>query len=183
MILLCSCGSVKPPETTSSSSRWPFTSFAEVRAYVFDNDGVKSSKDADYSFTKGSYVASTTPNEWNPADFHLPKGLINPKGAQLNPAQVEHLLKAANSSRTPPPPADCFDPHHLFVLYDVSHHPVAYLELCFHCNESREQPSLNAHLDWSELRRLVRELGLPIFEKWQDYEKLRNHSANAIPKR
>jgi hypothetical protein len=175
IMLLCSCDSVKPLETTSSHNRWPFTSFAEVRAYVFANDAPKSQSTHNYSFNKGSYDTAATPNHWDPASYHLPKGLINPEGTPLNPAQVERLLKAANSHRTPRPPADCYDPHHLFVFFDSSHHPVAYLELCFHCNNSKEQPPLAFTLDWSELRKLTLDLGLPILKEGQDYWKLRNH--------
>ena len=156
-LLLASCASTRSqpgPAYGSPPVSWPKQPYTTVRAFAYDCD-------ADVS------------RDFVQPGGRLAKGVLNPPGAVLSPAQVQQLQTAITvpqpeSMRTP-----CYAPHHAFVFYDASGKPVAHLEICFTCNKHRAFPAgLPAYIDMQTLAKIVHELGLPLGKGHDFYSDL-----------
>ncbi|HEY1123295.1 MAG TPA: DUF4375 domain-containing protein [Haloferula sp.] len=134
-------------------ANWPGLEYAEVRAYLYN------------------------PGE-NPGNLILQKDKLhpevtNPDGIKLDAAQVERLIatfrgKAANGMGV-----GCFEPHHGFVFYDREGKPVANVTVCFLCIQGVARPGPTGSMttwDWDPLKRLVEDLGLPVFKTLDEAE-------------
>ena len=134
-----------------------------------------------HDFTRGEYLGEAKPakksapvEKWHPEEYKVTPDVINKRGVPLTSAQVDRLMRAITGKHPPVPIADCYSPHHILVFYDSHHQPVAYLEVCFDCNQKMIEPSASfGELDWAAVAALVQELGLPIYRDHKDYSRLR----------
>ena len=136
-------------------AKWLPREIHEVRAYVYD-----------YTQEKG--------NEALLKAERLHRGIINKGGAKLSDEQVERLKNALRSSKERVPGAFCYLPHHGFVFYDKKGSAMGHIELCFQCGNVDSSPKglPEREWDWKEMRKLLQELKVPIFNKDEDYTKL-----------
>jgi hypothetical protein len=128
--------------STSLASSWPGGAYTEVRGYG-------------YNPAIGEPI-------WH--DGKLASSVINKSGTRLSAAQTELLLRAI--IKKPQKRIDltnCFSPHHAFVFYDAHQKAVAWVEVCFHCNNIKAQPSTPAERwpDMKSLLKLSKQLKLP----------------------
>ncbi len=136
---------------------WPGVEFKEVRAYAWPQN---------IAFDRKS----------NPNGFlilrggRLAPGALNPEGAVLTPDQVNRLRVAEarrqreiNTREGYIRVSMCgYSPHNAFVFCDAQGRAVAFLEICFDCIASREEPEdAESEPDYYELGRLCAELKLP----------------------
>lgn len=99
--------------------------------------------------------------------------------ARLTPEQAKRVIAATGSDAERLPPAECYEPHHVFVFHAQDATPVACLEVCFTCNAAKMNPSAdpaNANLydyDQNALAKMFVELKLPLtpFASLEEYEK------------
>ena len=129
----------------------------EVRAYVYD-----------YTQEKKSHIT---------IDGRLHKGVINKAGVKLSPNQLKRLIKAIAKQPLPKnilPLADCYWPHHGFVFFDETGQILAHAEVCLQCNQHRGYKILELSYYWDlkDIRKLIGELKLPIFEDDKKYTQL-----------
>jgi hypothetical protein len=138
---------------------WPTNSYVEVKAYVFNLES-----QMDVRFLNGT---------------NLNADVFNADGARLNQTQVKELLKAITGKHPEHMVALCYNPHHAFVFFDSTGKPVASFEICFECSNYYWQPqrSLNKYnyIDIKSVRKIVQELGLPIYNKDEDYLALKKN--------
>ncbi|MCW3084092.1 MAG: OmpA/MotB domain protein [Bacteroidetes bacterium] len=60
---------------------------------------------------------------------------------KLSPAQADTLLMILNDKSTfREGESGCFFPHHAFVFYDAANKPVAYVNICFNCQQIYSAP-------------------------------------------
>ena len=138
-----------PPIPTN----WPALEYAEVRAYLY-NPGEKP----------GNLILQKD---------KLHPEVTNPEGIKLDAAQIQRLLatfrgKAANGMGV-----GCFEPHHGFVFYDRAGKPVADVTVCFLCIQGVARPGAAGRMttwDWDPLKRLIEDLGLPVFKTHEESE-------------
>ena len=123
---------------------WPQVSYSEVRGFFYNADGIE-----------GVPIIE---------DGELHKTVVNRDGVLLNASQVERLLDAVARPHSVDSRALCYWPRHAFVFFDEKHHPVAFVEICFSCTAERTSPTLQHRVGFDELRRLCKELSLPLFE-------------------
>jgi hypothetical protein len=95
---------------------------------------------------------------------HLSATGRDKSGTLLTAAQTELLLRAI--TRKPPNTVDltnCFSPHHAFVFYDAHQKAVAWVEVCFHCNNIAGHPRTPGE-PWADMKalfKLSKQLELP----------------------
>ncbi len=160
-LVLPSCvyhGVNAPPTPTPGTQvqGWPGKPFTEVRGYCYD------------------YTAETDRSFFVNGRMH--KGVMDPKGVKLSPAQVTALMKAITTSHDKQMRTPCFKPHHAFVFYDAGGKVVGLFEMCFGCNKFHETPNgLPEYVDTPALQALVRELGLPLGDGNQFYTDACSH--------
>lgn len=86
------------------------------------------------------------------------------KSAELSPAQVVKLEKAAFSATHRTEPAACYDPHHIFIFYAKDGTVTNVIEVCFSCTGVATIPSTTEKQwyrhDFVALAYLADELGL-----------------------
>ncbi|MCB1208377.1 MAG: hypothetical protein KDK97_03565 [Verrucomicrobiales bacterium] len=122
---------------------WPGRSFKTVKAYCYDYTAEK----------EGSFFVNG----------RMHKGVMDPNGVTLSPAQVSHLMQTITVSHARLKRTSCYRPHHAFVFYGAKGEVVAVLEMCFGCNKFVETPDgLPEYFDTPALYNLVGELGLPL---------------------
>ena len=122
---------------------WPGKSFKTVKAYCYD------------------YTAEADPAFLINGRMH--KGVMNPNGTTLSPAQVDRLMKIITVSAPRSKRTSCYKPHHAFVFYGDKGQVVAELDMCFGCNKFVETPDgLPEYFETEALYNLVGELGLPL---------------------
>src|SRR6186997_442351 len=109
-LLLSSCQSPPSPAPGTRVS-WPNLPFKEVRAYCYD------------------YTAEGRSSFW--ADGRMHKGVLDPKGVKLSPAQVKRLLTDITVSGPAQMRSSCYKPHHAFMFFDANGQVVAVFEMCF----------------------------------------------------
>jgi hypothetical protein len=134
-------------------ANWPDKEYAEVRAYLY-NPGEK------------------------PGNLILQKGklhpeVVNPEGIKLEAKQVEQLLVTFRGKAGNGMGVGCFEPHHGFVFYDRGGNPVADVTVCFLCIQGVARPSPAGSMttwDLDALKRLVQDLGLPVFKTHEEAE-------------
>ncbi len=147
---------------------WPEKDYAFVVAYCYDHTAEPGGR-------------LIVPKKGK--DRHS-KGVISAMTVRLNRKQVEELRPLLV---TPPKGevmvADCFDPHHAFVFYDKDWKVKAHVSLCFSCGNFEAVPrSLPKSLDMKKLEAFVRKIGLPVFGKMGNYEKLFDRLEGGRPK-
>lgn len=148
--LVTSCGSVSyfgvgaaPSPAPGTVVKWPGKAFTEVRAYCYDYTAEK----------EGSFFING----------RMHKGVMDPKGVKLSPAQVTTLVTALTTSQDKQARTPCYKPHHAFVFYGAQGEVVALFEMCFGCNKFVATPaSLPEYVDTAALYQLTGELGLPL---------------------
>ena len=126
--------------STCLASSWPGAAYTEVRGYASEN---------------GAPI-------WQ--DGKLTTSVINKSGTLLTAAQTELLLRAITKKpRRTFDLTQCFDPHHAFVFYDAHQKAVAWVEVCFHCNNIKAQPRSPGESwpDMKALLKLSKQLKLP----------------------
>jgi hypothetical protein len=151
-VLVTSCGSVSyfgvgaaPSPALGTVVKWPGKPFTEVRAYCYDYTAEK----------EGSFFING----------RMHKGVKDPKGVKLSPAQTQRLLTALTTSQDKQARTPCYKPHHAFVFYGAGGEVVALFEMCFGCNKFVETPDgLPEYIDTPALYQLTGELGLPLGE-------------------
>ena len=90
------------------------------------------------------------------------KGVMNPHGVTLTPAQTSKLLAAVTVSQDKQERTSCYKPHHAFVFLDKGGKVVAVFEMCFGCNRFVETPNgAPEYIDKAALWALCQDLGLP----------------------
>lgn len=139
---------------TPARASWPNTSYAEVRAYVYNPNNVlieemKKTHTVNFSIVQNGKLAPT---------------VVNKAGAVLNPDQVRRLLRAINGKHPDHIRARCFNPHHAFVFYDSAKRPVASVIVCFECSNIEKDPAdpTQRSEDMDALLELCKELQLPL---------------------
>lgn len=99
-----------------------------------------------------------------------PDEVLNPtripeEGIILTDRQVAKLETAVTGTHPERPEADCFWPHHAFVVYSGSGEIVGQINICFLCSNhshSGKPSGLAGSWDFDELAELVTDIGLPI---------------------
>lgn len=150
--LLASCSTVPyfgvgatPSPAVGTVVKWPGTPFTEVRAYCYDYTAEK----------EGSFFING----------RMHKGVMDPKGVKLTPAQVTTLTDALTTSQDKQARTPCYKPHHAYVFYGAKGEVVAVFEMCFGCNKFEETPDgLPEYVDTGALYKLTGDLGLPLGE-------------------
>ncbi|MCH1420983.1 MAG: hypothetical protein L7W40_11820 [Akkermansiaceae bacterium] len=151
LLVICLCSSLSHAIELSDPA------IHEVRAYVYD-----------YTQEKKSHIT---------IDGRLHRGVINKAGVKLSPNQLKRLLKAIAEQPLPKkilPLADCYWPHHGFVFFDKMGQILAHAEVCLQCNQHRGYKILELSYYWDlkDIRKLIGELKLPIFEDDKKYTQL-----------
>ncbi len=126
--------------STCLASSWPGAAYTEVRGYASENGGPIRH------------------------DGKLTNSVIAKSGTLLSAAQTDLLIRAI--TKKPQKTFDltqCFDPHHAFVFYDAHQKAVAWVEVCFHCNNIKAHPRTPGDLwpDMKALLKLSNQLKLP----------------------
>ena len=124
-----------------------------------------------------AYVYDYTQEEDNKALLKnglLHKGIINKDGARLNEQQVKRLIKAISTKQKEQLGMLCYMPHHGFVFYNKQGNAIGHIELCFQCGNVDSSPKKLAARpwNWSEIKKLLEEVKIPIVRKDDDYTKL-----------
>lgn len=87
---------------------------------------------------------------------------LSVKSSELTSAQKKKFHKAALSKDRGLSAAACYDPHHIFLLYDKEGQLINVLEVCFSCTNVRALPELEEkywyHHDWKALAYLCEEV-------------------------
>lgn len=142
-LVLSSCQSTAPSPAPGTRVNWPGVAFKEVRAYCYD------------------YTAEWRTSFW--ADGRMHKGVMDPRGVKLSPAQVRKLLACITISQPSEKRSSCYKPHHAFLFFDAQGKVAAVFEMCFGCNQYVATPGgLPEYINRTELYRLAHELGLPL---------------------
>lgn len=125
------------------ANAWPSVSYSEVRAFSYNSKGEPDRPIIHYG--------------------RLDKSVINKRGTLLTAAQAKQLLAAVSGNHPDPKVYTlCFNPRHAFVFYDSTHRAVAWIEVCFECNNVHTTPSQDRQFpDMGALARLRDELNLP----------------------
>jgi hypothetical protein len=139
----------------AGSTNWPPVGYTQVRAYLYNLDGV----DAAPILEKGKLAASVT----------------NRKGVALTKAQIAVVQKAVADfhPHTLEFVAGCYRPRHGFVYYDTDHRPVGFVEICFSCRGYRTSPPSTGPMDLETLEKLFRDLNIPVLDTSEDYLSLK----------
>ena len=133
---------------------WPSVPFSSVRAYFYNPTG-----------SLGSPLLH---------EGELHSTVFDPTGVELERPQKEVLRLALFGDHPTHPVAACHRPRHGFVLFDSLNSPVASVEICFECLTHRFSPVAQVgNLDWSSLRTLIRDAGLPLLDRPEDYLALK----------
>lgn len=141
-VLLSSCQTAPSP-APGTRVNWPGVSFKEVRGYCYD------------------YTAESRSSFW--ADGRMHKGVLDPKGVKLSPAQVQRLLADITVSQPEQDRSSCYKPHHAFVFFDAKGQVAAVFEMCFGCNQFvATPPGVPAYINYTDLYQLTHDLGLPL---------------------
>ena len=141
--LILSACQTAPSPAPGTRVNWPGVPFKEVRAYCYD------------------YTAEGRSSFW--ADGRMHKGVLDPKGVKLSPAQVARLLADITVSQPAAARTNCYKPHHAFMFFDAKGQVVAVFEMCFGCNQFvATPPGLPSYIDRANLYQLTHELGLPL---------------------
>lgn len=143
---------------------WPEVAYDEVRAFAWNP-----------AKTKGKLIGP---------EMSLAPGVIDPKGVQLNDAQVKALLVAEARRRPWLGPfigSACYEPHNAFIFY-AEGKPVAWMEICFTCTgwqmfppDSEAEPYLPA------LAEIFEELKLPRGRSGQTLEEFKKSFDKTYP--
>jgi hypothetical protein len=119
--------------STGLASSWPGVAYTEVRGYA-------------YNPKIGESI-------WH--DGKLSSSVINKSGTLLTDGQAERLVRAITKKpRRAFDLANCFDPHHAFVFYGAHQKAVAWVEVCFHCNNIKAQP-ISPGERWPDMKALL----------------------------
>ena len=145
---------VAAPSLAAGSTNWPPAGYTEIRAYLYNLDGVEGAP----IFENGK----------------LSRSVVSSNGVVLGKRERERLLHAVTGSHRSYGIAKCYDPRHAFVFYDAAQKPVGFIEICFECAQyqTSARRTLGA-LDLVALRRLFQELELPVFDNSKDYLALK----------
>ncbi len=135
---------------------WPGVEFAHVAAYCYDY-----TRDE-----RGSPIVFK--------DRTLHKGIIQATTVRLSPPQIETLRTLVATESDEDGEVECYDPHHAFVFYDRDWKPVAWIDICFFCDDWSAVPKEGSAeiIDLQKLERFCREIGLPVFEDENEYGRL-----------
>ena len=153
----------------SAKADWLPREVHEVRAYVYDYTQEYDKDHQDRGMLNWDLLK----------DGRLHKGVINKDGAKLNKEQVERLMKAMkHNERTKA--AKCHWPHHGFVFYDKEGVAMGHLQLCFQCSTKESSPhgAPVTNIDWDAMKKLFKELDVPVLKGNEDYTKLYQESVN-----
>ena len=123
LFLLCFCSQLIIAQT---GKVFPSKKYVKVIGYTFNKefDG------------KMQYDESVI----DPKTKKLVKGVDSVK-YKLTQAQADTLLMILNDKSTfREGEAGCFFPHHAFVFYDAANKPVAYVNICFNCQQIYSAP-------------------------------------------
>ena len=132
------------PQSGHEPGQWHF-SFSEVRAYRLNWDHEEAS------------VGITS------QDGSLNPTRIPEAGIRLTAMQVKRLEAAVTGKHPSHRVAMCFYPHHAFVFFDTNGKIVGHIDVCFLCQNYSAEPHGYAHYwDLNELRKLFRELEIPL---------------------
>ncbi|MEZ0275043.1 MAG: hypothetical protein ACAH88_09070 [Roseimicrobium sp.] len=155
----------KPPvtekegaETKASVTTLPFdrTTVVRVEAIRFKLpiETLKSGEKviAEFSFLSGRKVDLTRLEE------------LAVKKVELTPTQIDTLIQALYGKNKKMSPAACYEPHHLFLFYDVSGGLINTVELCFSCTSVSAFPGIPEKQwyrhDFRKLAKLCEECGI-----------------------
>lgn len=130
------------PALAFGEKQWPGVEFTEVKGYIYSVNPLT-----------GTDIVSD--------------GKLNPsveKVVRLSPKQVPRIALAIHEQEKGGVVALCYEPHHAFVYFDKLGRPVAWMELCYKCNQWSSFPALpeNKIVKLPALTPLCRELGLPL---------------------
>jgi len=148
LVVLLVIGSI-----SAVAASWP-PPFTEVCGYSYNR--IKPSSTPDQTGRVRMYYPLFE-------DGRLTETVINKGGARLSANQIQRLLTAITGTHPSHLHARCFDPHHGFVFYDAARKPVAWIEVCFECGNTRSWPEGRKveEDDMEALIALCKELKLP----------------------
>jgi len=114
------------PLCVIAAASWPGRSYVEVRGYAYNSaSGPAAKNNQSPDIIRKGKLSST---------------VINKDGALLSSAQVERLIQAITGAHAKHSSSRCFKPHHAFVFYDAAGKPVAWVEVCFECQNLEMSP-------------------------------------------
>jgi hypothetical protein len=127
------------------SKNWPDVPYTHVVAYCYD-------------FTQDKRGTSITF-----PDGSLHAGIINATTLRLSEEQTKGLVNIINKdSKYQRGEVECYDPHHASVFYDANWKVVAYIEICFLCEDYIFKPAgASKFIDLEALEKFCKQIGLP----------------------
>ncbi|RYD81818.1 MAG: hypothetical protein EOP84_10390 [Verrucomicrobiaceae bacterium] len=130
--------------TVSGHTRWPEQPYVEARAYAYNSRG-----DIGRPIVQGG---------------RLDRSAVNKRGIALTPEQTARLVAAVTGKhRAPEEWMACFSPRHGIVFYNAARKPVAWVSLCFECDNAEAEPDPKTKIfDIRALEALATELRLPM---------------------
>lgn len=105
-------------------------------------------------------------------DGKLDPSVVDTNGVKLSEqaAKKVELVASGKLGENEDLVQECFIPHHGVVFYNSKNKPVAWVSMCFMCNTMHVEPE-NGLPDrgMPELRKIIKECGLPIFKRQEQY--------------
>jgi hypothetical protein len=161
LFLQCGVALIATAVCATAVASWPECEYKSVRAFAYNRKG-----DLFRPIIKNGRFDSS---------------VVNPIGAVLNDEQVKRLI-AAVTGKHPEHKwiAACFYPRHAFVFFDAAGHPVAWVEVCFECNNAKTEPPQKDQLyDMAALEKLRAELKLPtLIDEREREERIKKTEAS-----
>ncbi|GAA5495918.1 hypothetical protein Rhal01_02099 [Rubritalea halochordaticola] len=161
------------------------TSYSEEKYTEVTRDKVPQGKVVEHTNWPGKYtkiiavtydysVGKREENSFSTVakDGKLHKGIYR-TSKPLTEEQTKKLFSCITGKHKPLLAAACFEPHHGFIFYDKANKIVAHISICFMCHNHSFSPEgeLSDHWDRQELKKLLKDLKMPIHKKPGDYTK------------
>ncbi|MBN8625889.1 MAG: hypothetical protein J0M17_10395 [Planctomycetes bacterium] len=143
----------------STTVNWPGVPFHEVRLYAYN-----------FIIDPSNPLPPLFNNDGTP---HA--SVINSPGLRLDHEQQRRLLEILRSPKEQTEAYGCgFNPRHAIVFFDDAGKSAAQMLICFECKVFEEVPEAfdgrKQSLDYARLADFMREVGLPVFSSYSEYE-------------
>jgi hypothetical protein len=126
--------------------------------------------DLSYDHVTAYFVRQPLVDEEIIEDGKLNSNLESPLFTVLSPRHIKKLNRILTKEDRPGGYAimECFLPRHGVVFWDENERPIAWVSVCFECNQIKAIPELNKN-DLKDFKTLFKNLGFPIHDRGEDY--------------